>query len=231
MTARGILFDLGDTIIQLDELSQSLADSIQPVLAAYAVESLSAAIGDHIQSAWDHLLRSGAHDELDVTSIIRAVLSARGHARAGDIADACSRRLTADDMARSRIPAARRGLFDLLRGKGLRLGIVSNTWSHGAALSAFLSDAGLLEYFTTVVYSSDERVRKPGPAIYERAASRLGVDPGDILFVGDRVREDVLGPRACGMRAALSHEFRQEAHAHVGPLQVLDRLEAVLDFT
>mgnify|MGYP001414344545 CR=1 FL=1 len=35
-----------------------------------------------------------------------------------------------------------------------------------------------------------------------RAISRLKVDPGDILFVGDNLHMDVLGPQSVGISAA-----------------------------
>jgi FMN phosphatase YigB (HAD superfamily) len=50
------------------------------------------------------------------------------------------------------------------------------------------------------------------------------------LFVGDRVREDVLGPQLAGMRAALTHEHRQEAPGEVRPDAVLKVLGDVLGF-
>ena len=52
------------------------------------------------------------------------------------------------------------------------------------------------------------------PEIYEAALERLGIRPADALFVGDRVREDVQGPAALGMRTCLVTYFRIDAGDH-----------------
>jgi FMN phosphatase YigB (HAD superfamily) len=51
------------------------------------------------------------------------------------------------------------------------------------------------------------------------------------VFVGDRVREDVQGPKSLGMRAVLTREWRQEDDPGVADfvIQRLDELPAVLN--
>jgi putative hydrolase of the HAD superfamily len=53
-------------------------------------------------------------------------------------------------------------------------------------------------------------VRKPHPRIYQAALTRLGVPAAGAVFVGDRLKEDVRGPKEVGMRAVLTRQFRQE---------------------
>ncbi|MEO9255312.1 MAG: HAD hydrolase-like protein, partial [Tepidiformaceae bacterium] len=63
------------------------------------------------------------------------------------------------------------------------------------------------------------------------ALRRLSIEPGEAVFVGDRVREDVLGPQAVGITAVLTHEFRQEdpsAATPLGVIQSLSDLESLL---
>src|SRR5260370_36717997 len=73
-----------------------------------------------------------------------------------------------------------------------------------------LSALGLADYFEAVTFSSEVGVRKPHPEIYADALKKLGADPSRTLFVGDRVLEDVQGPKSLGMRAVLTREWRQE---------------------
>ncbi|TMD41339.1 MAG: hypothetical protein E6I88_07905, partial [Chloroflexi bacterium] len=47
--------------------------------------------------------------------------------------------------------------------------------------------------------------------------------PSAALFVGDRVREDVEGPKRLGMRAVLTREWRQEDDPGVADF-VIERL-------
>ena len=67
---------------------------------------------------------------------------------------------------------------------------------------------------TRSCFSSEIGLRKPAPRIYQAVLERLGVEPADALFVGDRVREDVQGPAALGMRTCLVTYFRVDAGDH-----------------
>jgi putative hydrolase of the HAD superfamily len=53
------------------------------------------------------------------------------------------------------------------------------------------------------VYSSDEGVAKPHPAIFRAALARLGVAPEQAVYVGDRLQADVAGAHGARMRAVL----------------------------
>lgn len=98
------------------------------------------------------------------------------------------------------------GLPDLLerwQGQGLLLGVVSNTFVPREVLDRHLHRVGLLEYLPVRVYSCDVRYRKPNPNIFRIALDRSGLPPEQVLFVGDSPRADIEGARRMGMRAAL----------------------------
>jgi len=97
-----------------------------------------------------------------------------------------------------------------LRGRSLRLGLVSNAAYRPRLMTQQLRALGLLPYFDGVTFSSEVGVRKPHPEIFNDALRKVGVGARQALFVGDRVREDVLGPQRLGMRAILTREWRQE---------------------
>lgn len=97
-----------------------------------------------------------------------------------------------------------------VRSAGLRIGLVSNAAYRPHLMRAQLQHLGLVSYFDSLTWSSEVGVRKPHPAIYTDALNKLGVPAPAALFVGDRVKEDILGPQALGMRAVLLREWRQE---------------------
>jgi putative hydrolase of the HAD superfamily len=66
--------------------------------------------------------------------------------------------------------------------------------------------------------------RKPERRIYQQALEALQVSPERAIFVGDRVREDVRGPKALGMRAVLLREWRREEDPEGAADYTLDRL-------
>lgn len=86
--------------------------------------------------------------------------------------------------------------LERLRAEGFRLAIVSNWDSRLEALCARL---GLRSLVQAVVTSSATGAAKPSPRIFHEAAARLGVRPGEVLHVGDRLREDVWGAQQAGL--------------------------------
>jgi 4-nitrophenyl phosphatase len=60
-------------------------------------------------------------------------------------------------------------------------------------------------------------VGKPSPLIFEIAAAQLGMDPGQILVVGDSLRSDVAGGQAVGASTALIHSGLPEPGLAGGP--------------
>jgi epoxide hydrolase-like predicted phosphatase len=99
-----------------------------------------------------------------------------------------------------------------LRAGGVRTGLISNSWGTG------IYDPGLLdELFDAVVISGEVGLHKPQPEIYALAAERIGVEPGDCVFVDD-LRENVEGAERAGMIGVL----------HRDPAATLAKLEELL---
>lgn len=66
-----------------------------------------------------------------------------------------------------------------LRDRGVRTALVSNSWG----LDGY--PARLSELFDAMVISGDVGLRKPDPQIYLLGAARIGLPPGDCVFVDD----------------------------------------------
>jgi HAD superfamily hydrolase (TIGR01549 family) len=90
-----------------------------------------------------------------------------------------------------------------LRGK-YRLGVISDTvFSPGRALRQILEAEGLLELFDAFAFSDEVGRSKPDEKMFTTAADLLGIEPGEMVHVGDRESNDVEGPHAVGARAIL----------------------------
>lgn len=89
-----------------------------------------------------------------------------------------------------------------LREKGLKLGIVSDAPRMRAWLR--LAEMGLTDFFDVVVTLDDTGKLKPDKIPFEAAVKKLGVDAGDILFVGDNPERDIKGAKQAGMGTALA---------------------------
>ncbi|MBS2965715.1 HAD family phosphatase [Actinocrinis puniceicyclus] len=66
------------------------------------------------------------------------------------------------------------------RRAGVRTALLSNSWGEGG-----YPEASFAQLFDAVVISGRVGLRKPDPAIYRLAADRLGLEPGDCVFVDD----------------------------------------------
>ena len=95
------------------------------------------------------------------------------------------------DLYPDAVPALR-----ALGEAGFRVGVAGN---QPASAERLFDDLGVQ---LDLVASSDSLgVEKPDPAFFAAIATRLGLPPGAIAYVGDRVDNDVRPAAAAGMRA------------------------------
>ncbi|MFN8556461.1 MAG: HAD family hydrolase [Dehalococcoidia bacterium] len=87
-----------------------------------------------------------------------------------------------------------------LRARGLRLGLLSNTWWAAEWHNADLATHGLGPLLDEVAYTSDLPHSKPHPSVFREVAARLGVPPDACVMVGDRPIDDISGALGAGMR-------------------------------
>jgi putative hydrolase of the HAD superfamily len=99
-----------------------------------------------------------------------------------------------DGMARLRVRDDVVGAVRRARAR-VRTGLLTNNWRQDG-MRATLSDVRAL--FDVVVESHVEGVRKPDPAIYETACTRLGVPPERVVFLDD-LGSNLKPARAMGM--------------------------------
>ena len=111
-----------------------------------------------------------------------------------------------------------------LKGRGHRLGLISNVTLLPDLMRADIEALGIGSHLDAALFSSEIGVRKPNPRIFLEMLGRLDVKAEDAVFVGDRLLDDVEGAHGAGMRAVLTHEFRQEEVEGIRPDAVISRL-------
>jgi REG-2-like HAD superfamily hydrolase len=95
-----------------------------------------------------------------------------------------------------------------LRADGHKLGVVSN-WDY--SLHKTLRSMEIANYFDFAIASLEEGFEKPDPRIFHLAARHGGVQPADILHVGDNPIDDLQGAREAGLRAVLIDRSRSDS--------------------
>ena len=83
------------------------------------------------------------------------------------------------------------------RGAGVRTGLLSNSMGAGR-----YDRSAFPELFDGVVISGEVGMHKPQPEIFRLGCERIGLAPGDCVFVDD-LRENCEGAEAIGMTALL----------------------------
>lgn len=97
-------------------------------------------------------------------------------------------------------------VLEKLRTRGIALGIW--TGRDRETTDWLLHHHGLTPYFSTVVCGDDLPSHKPDPAGLSEILVRLGVSPGETLYVGD-ADVDVLGGVACQVDTVLIRHSRE----------------------
>ena len=221
-----VIFDLGDTLIHLkppadEQEYTALYERVRRAvvgrfpaasdrLSAELLRNVGGRVGQRIAQSYG----PGVGDRLrerDALTTFREVIAE--FAPDFSPSDALLRFLIAVEEQAIYRPSLASGAVETLRalrGRGIRTGLCSNYFGLPEAARANIHRLGLLDHLDQTAFSCEVGWRKPDPAIYQAICRKLAARPGECLFVGDRLLEDVRGPQQLGMRAALAQHFRQE---------------------
>jgi HAD superfamily hydrolase (TIGR01549 family) len=223
MTIRGVVFDLGHTLM--------LLDGTWPEIFERGVADLAAFL-------------AGQALDLDGVAFARTLLARRaeGFARAKET----MREVTAEDsmcwtFARFGLPdpdpALVEGAIDAffayeerrwhafpealpvlreLAARGLRLGMFSNA-THDPFIQRLVDQFGFRAYLEPALSSAGTGIRKPDPAAFAPILATWDLPPGSVVVVGDTLDADILGAKQAGMRSVWIHSrgnARQEGSGY-----------------
>jgi putative hydrolase of the HAD superfamily len=224
MRVEAVLFDLDDTLyVEGDffrggfrEVARTLAATGKPGEAESIVRELEAIhFGEGRDQVFDKLAQRRALPRESVPGLVHLF---RIH----------SPRI----RLLSEVPA----LLARLRGKGYRLGCVTDGWPDVQRRK--VEALGLAPLLDTVVYTGDYGPRrgKPDPFGFVACCARLGVGTGSAVHVGDHPERDVRGARRAGMVSVRVRDERGYFRDRTGEgdppdfeIRAIDELEGVLE--
>ena len=205
-----VLFDWGDTLMQWAWEPELLGAGHAAGLAALgrpASPELTARFRDELLPA---LLDPDRLEEADYRELMRALLA---DVDVDLTADELELFLEAEHAAWAparQLASTTHALLETLRGLWLKLGVVSNAIDPPGLLHRDLDEFGVAARVDTAVFSSEFGLRKPHPAIFERALADLGVAGSNALFVGDSLAADIAGAAGVGMHTCQALWFRAD---------------------
>jgi putative hydrolase of the HAD superfamily len=210
---RAVLFDWGDTLFHFAYDEEFLAAGWEAGLGTLERDGLprpEQAAAVFRERYLPLLFVPGAIEEVEYPGMIRELLAGFGvEVDDGELDGFLAAEHAAWAPARL-LGAHTHALLDSLRERGLLTGLVSNAFDPGWLLHRDLADMGLAERLDAAVFSSEVGLRKPHPAVFEATLAKLGVEPEDAVFVGDRRYEDMRGAKELGMTTVQAFWFRAD---------------------
>ena len=211
---KAIIFDLDDTLIDWGDFFDEWEDIENPHLEKThiylenlldtppSLADLKKEYSKRTRNAWSH-----AHNTLIAPNLGRTLtetLIALGVDEALLELDALLKAYDWGKIPHTTVfPDVIPGLTHL-RDAGLRFGLVTNAFQPMALRDVEMAEHGLLEFFPSCRFSAaDHGYLKPHPSIFTKALDCLGLEPEEVVFIGDNPIADIAGAQAAGMRAVL----------------------------
>ena len=208
---RGILFDLGDTLLDFGAVKPNRLF----VRGASLAYDYLRGLGKRLPSRrlylmrqlwairWAYFKTRFTHKEFDSLQLLKDRSRRMGHPLSDEEALELAWQFYLPLKEASTVEPQMRQTLQRLGDRGLTLGVVSNTFLPGQILDRQLEQEGIIDLLPFRVYSSDLGIRKPDRRIFEHALEATGLQPQQTLFVGDTPREDISGAHQAGMVTVL----------------------------
>jgi len=218
---KAVLFDLGDTILNFGRVETTraflqgakdshafLKEHRQPVgnLPWYFLRNL-------VRLRIKHLVSNITHRDFDSLEVLRKIGARQGIELSVEQWEQFAWLWYEPLGRRAEIEEDLHKTLTELQRRGLKLGIVSNTFVNRASLERHLRQLDLLDFFAVQLYSYEHRFRKPDIEMFRVAAERIGATAQSTAFVGDRIDKDVLPALASGMKAVLKDAYTNAGKA------------------
>ncbi len=99
---------------------------------------------------------------------------------------------------------------------GLKTGLISNAWD--GLREVLHTRVPIADAFDVIVVSAEEKIMKPDPRIYHLTLKRVGIQPGEAIFLDDFI-ENIDAANALGLRGV---HFQSSAQAQRDVRALLD---------
>ena len=200
---KAVIFDMFETLVTLFEgrtyFSENMAEDIGADITefrkAWHKSEHDRSIGRMTmkEGIADTLRELGMYDEKTVDMLFGNRLAALGDTFAA-------------------IPEASVELLKGLKERGIKVGLITNTFSDERDL---IRASELFPYFDAAMISYEQGVLKPDPSMYLKIMEEFGVKPEECLYVGDGGSKELYAARDLGMNAVQAlwfHELAFEPH-------------------
>ena len=224
-----VLFDIDDTLFSTTQFAtQARANAVRAMVnagldlpvdeVARELDEVIAEFSSNYDNHFDQLLRRlrpGCLKHINQAMIVAAGVAAYHDTKFRELAPF-------PDV----IP-----LLKALRAAGLVAGIITHGWTTKQAEK--LIRLGLVPHLDSgaIFISEQIGISKPNPKLYQLALADLGLQAGDVMYVGDNPFHDIAPPQSLGMVTCWSRRAAKYPIEGTGiaPDHVVDDFEQLLE--
>ena len=212
---KAVLFDLGETLLDFGKVKTTQLFRQGARLSYDYLKSCGQPVGNFEYYCWSnmialrirHFISNITKNDINSSALLRRIGTKKGIKFDAEQwrhfawlwYEPLSKIATAD-------PKIKETLISL-KGLGLKLGILSNTFVNANSLEKHLMQFGILDLFTVRMYSYQFDFRKPDTRIFNIAAERIGEAAENIMYVGDRIDKDIEPTLKIGMTPVLKTAY------------------------
>ena len=236
---RGVIFDLGNTLMYLDNEWESVrrrgAHDLADLLVQRGLEIDPPRFADDYLSMRRSLYEKAVQDQVEYTaeSSLRTFLAQSGYENVGDdlMEEALGAFFSFEEEQWKAYPKAEATLRQLSE-YGYSLALISNATDDGL-IQRLVDRFGFRKWFEISLTSALVGLRKPHPGIFQKVLEQWDLPPSQVVMVGDTLRFDVLGAHNAGCKAVLAAwdlypDYDAEGD-HVVPDATVESLPQLID--
>ena len=210
---KAVIFDMFETLVTLFEGKTYWGENIAEDVGADPTE---------FRREWHAIEKDRSCGKYTIEEGLEVVLKKLGLYSPEKVTLAASKRIAALSDTFSNIPDETVELLNELKNRGLKVGIITNTFNDERDM---IRSSILIPYIDEALISYEQGLCKPDPALYEKMTRLFHVEPDECLFVGDGGSRELYAARDAGMHALQCTWFHDRAYEPHIPCPILDEFD------
>ena len=220
MTIKGVIFDLGSTLIEFhgewSDIFRGMSQDLIAYLRDHGFVMDFAQFDRRYQEIVDQFYTRGQQDWIEYTAeyTLRQALLEFGYPEVSDeIVKGGLAAAYAEGELQWQPFADTYHALDVLKARGYKIGLISNA-RDAANVERQIDNARLRPWLDPIVISANIGVRKPNPRIFKVVLDDWQLSPDQVVMVGDMLGADILGAHNAGLRGVwATMQTEREANA------------------
>jgi putative hydrolase of the HAD superfamily len=236
---RGVIFDLGNTLMYMDADWDVVRNRGAHDLVNFLVERGFALdpsrFGEEYLSLRRSLYAKSVEQAVEYTAAhsLRTLLDQSGHEDTSqELVQAAVRTFFSFEREQWKAYPQAESTLRHLSEQGYQLALISNA-TDDELIQDLAERSGLRKWFDLSLSSAGVGLRKPHPGIFQVVLNEWGFPPSQVVMVGDTLRFDIAGAHNAGLKAILAAwdlypDYDAEAD-HVVPDATAESLAQLVD--